>query len=98
MEQFLYQLGNLAILVLIISLLILGLIIYLIWRLLKTAIARGVEDGIYNAVISLKNDGVINGISDDIEEIKQVFDPKIPSKENTPNNINEQESYYKINK
>lgn len=78
MEQFLYHTGNFAILALIISLLIFALIIYLIWHLLKTAIARGVEDGIYNAIISLKNNGIIEEISSDIEEVKQIFDPKTP--------------------
>lgn len=81
MEQFLYHMGNFAIIAFAISLLIIVLIIYLIWHLLKTAIAKGVEDGIYNAVISLKNDGVIEGISSDIEEIKRIYNPKIPPQE-----------------
>ena len=82
MEQFLHSLGDSFFLFLIIFLIILLIIIDVIWFFLKTAIARGVEDGIYNAVTKLHSKGIINKTILEAEEIKQKLNPNTPPNEN----------------
>lgn len=81
MTQFINSLGEGVIIFLLFFLIIIGIIIEAVWFFIKTAIARGVEDGIYNAVVKLYNKGIINKTAMEIEEIKQVFNPNIPPTE-----------------
>ena len=71
MQQFINSLGDSFFLFLILFLIVLMLIIDALWFFLKTAISRGVEDGIYNAVVKLHNKGIINKTILETEEIKQ---------------------------
>ncbi len=73
MEQFLHSLGDSILLFAIIAITFFILGIYFIWSLVKSAIARGVEDGIYNAIVSLKNNGLISDTIEEIEETKQKY-------------------------
>ena len=55
-----------------------ALAIYLSWLFLKTAIARGVEDGIYNAIIELKKDKVTENLFAEMYYMQNKFDKDIP--------------------
>ena len=88
MEKLFYSLQNSILLFLIFSITLFILFIYIIWSLLKSAIARGVEDGIYNAVISLEKNGFISDTIAEVEETKKIYNPTIePSTENLVNKI-----------
>lgn len=84
MEHFLHSLGDSILLFLILWVIFILFIISVIWSLLRTAIARGVEDGIYNAFISLKNNGIITDTISEMEETKQIFDTNTPPTEFEP--------------
>lgn len=88
MEKLFYSLQNSILLFLIFSITLFILFIYIIWSFLKSAIARGVEDGIYNAVISLEKNGFISDTIAEVEETKKIYNPTIePSSENLVNEI-----------
>lgn len=84
MEQFLNSLGNSILLFIVLNIIFAIIGIYIIWSLVKTAIARGVEDGIYNAIVSLKNNGLISDTIAELEETKQIFNPNTPPTETEP--------------
>ncbi|MBQ4282983.1 MAG: hypothetical protein IJB96_03545 [Lachnospira sp.] len=81
MQHFIHSLGDSLILFLILCLIVLILIIDALWFFLKSAISRGVEDGIYNAVVKLHNKGIINKTILEAEEIKQRLNPHTPPTE-----------------
>jgi len=67
--------------ILIVGIILALLYIYLLWLFLKSAISRGVETGIYNAVVELKNNGVIEEIIAEKYYLKNKFDKDIPSED-----------------
>lgn len=83
MEHFLNFLDNTMSQFTILTIIIFILLIYLNWLFIKTAISKGVEDGIYNAIVSLKNNGLISDTIEEIEETKQKYN----SFKNSENNI-----------
>ena len=57
--------------------------IYLLWLFIKSAISKGVETGIYNAVVELENNGVLEEIMAEKYSIKNKFDKDIPPEDYT---------------
>lgn len=88
METLITILKEGAILALIGIICIICLVIYIIWHLVKTAIARGVEDGIYNAVASLINKGIISDTFAEIEECKKLYNPNSEPEQSIENSKN----------
>ena len=82
MDKLIYSLQNSILLLLIFSITVLILFIYIIWLLLKSAIARGVEDGIYNAIISLEKNGFISDKITEIAKTSNLYKTTEPSIEN----------------
>lgn len=64
--------------ILIVGIILALLYIYLLWLFLKSAISRGVETGIYNAVVELQNNGVIEEIVAEKYYLKNKFDKNTP--------------------
>lgn len=86
MEYFFENLGSITLIAIILYICIFLFIIYCVWSFIKSAIAKGVEIGIYNAIIALENRGIINDILTEAEEIKQLYNPNIKPTENDSEN------------